>query len=218
MFTGIIQATGTVCKLESRQGDYRLEIESKDLDFSDVGLGDSIAVSGICLTVVGKNENTFVADVSNETVSCTSFKNLQIGQKVNLEKALLPSDRLGGHIVSGHVDGICQVISKTEDGRSIRFVFELQDKLARYVAAKGSVCLDGVSLTVNEVESRSFGVNIIPHTAQMTTFHEFEPGRIVNLEVDLLSRYLERLLGMDENNEKSLMSLQFLQEHGFASK
>jgi len=194
MFTGIIQAIGSVGAIHDSGGDWRLVINSTQLDFSDVVLGDSIAVSGVCLTAVALGADCFEADVSRETLACTTLRELQIGTLVNLEKALTPQSRLGGHLVSGHVDGIAELLGRRPDGRSERLVLRVPAALARYIAHKGSVCLDGVSLTVNEVDGNDFGVNIIPHTAESTTLHAWTPGRHVNLEVDVISRYLERLL------------------------
>jgi len=194
MFTGIISALGRVADVQSAGGDFRFQISSDVLDFSDVKIGDSIAVSGVCLTVSALTHKAFFADVSNETLQCTAMSDLQAGSLVNLEKAMLPSTRFGGHIVSGHVDGLARLLSKQSDGRSERLVYEASAELSRYIARKGSVCLDGVSLTVNDVNENTFDVNIIPHTAASTTIHTYKPGQKVNLEVDLISRYLERLL------------------------
>lgn len=194
MFTGIVQAIGNIGAIHDTGGDWRLVINSAQLDFSDVALGDSIAVSGVCLTAVALGAGSFEADVSRETLACTTLNGLQVGALVNLEKALTPQSRLGGHLVSGHVDGIAELLSRRPDGRSERLVLRVPPALARYIAHKGSVCLDGVSLTVNEVDGNEFGVNIIPHTAERTTLHGWQPGCQVNLEVDIISRYLERLL------------------------
>jgi riboflavin synthase len=194
MFTGIVQASGKIGAIRETSGDWRLTVSSTQLDFSDVVLGDSIAVSGVCLTAVATTATSFDADVSRETLACTTLGTLQTGALVNLEKALTPHSRLGGHIVSGHVDGIAELCSRKPDARSERLVFRVPAALARYIAHKGSVCLDGVSLTVNAVSGCEFGVNIIPHTAERTTLHGYKPGQRVNLEVDVISRYLERLL------------------------
>lgn len=214
MFTGIIETTGKVQQLQATGGDWRLEIVAGQFDFSDVALGDSIAASGVCLTVIRCSEQGFCADVSNETMACTSLGSLKRGALVNLEKAMTPSSRLGGHIVSGHVDGLATLVSKTPDGRSERLVYRVPEALSRYIAAKGSVCLDGVSLTVNDVNGDEFSVNIIPHTAQRTTIHEYQPGRQVNLEVDVVSRYLERLLQADKGTESGI-TLERLARAGF---
>ncbi len=215
MFTGIITATGEVAGIESVGGDFRFRFVSRDMDFSDVSHGDSIAVSGVCLTVVALESRAFFADVSRETMQCTAMSKLQQGSLVNLEKAMLPTTRFGGHIVSGHVDGLAVLREKRSDGRSERLFYEVPAELSRYIARKGSVCLDGVSLTVNDVDSKGFDVNIIPHTAAATSIHTYQPGQQVNLEVDLISRYLERLLLGDEASVKSRLSLEFLQQHGF---
>lgn len=194
MFTGIIQAIGTVTRIESRAGDCRLTIATGKLPMGDVKLGDSIAVSGVCLTAIELGEHHFCADVSRETLSRTTLGEAGSGHKVNLELALLPTTRLGGHLVSGHVDGVGQVVDQRGDGRSVRFTIEAPATLAKYIAEKGSICLDGISLTVNEVNGCRFGINIVPHTLRETTLGETGVGRQVNLEVDVLARYLERLL------------------------
>jgi len=194
MFTGIIQCTGILARSEPRGGDLRLFIDAPELDFSDVAEGDSIAVSGCCLTVVERKNATLAFDVSNETLSLTTLGALKIGDTVNLEKALRLSDRLGGHLVSGHVDGIAHIVSIEPDARSQRWWIEASEELSRYIAAKGSVCLDGVSLTVNDVDGARFSVNLIPHTVEVTTFSQRKPGDALNLEVDMMARYAERLL------------------------
>jgi len=193
MFTGIIQTVGTVASIESHGGDTRLWIDASQLDLADVAVGDSICVSGVCLTAIALDGAQFAADVSVETLSCTTLGALKIGNGVNLEKSLRLADRLGGHLVSGHVDGVGKVIAVAPDARSQRWTFELPDALARYVAAKGSICIDGVSLTVNEVGHNRFGVNLIPHTIDVTTFRDKRAGDAVNIEVDLIARYVERL-------------------------
>lgn len=193
MFTGIVQAIGHIARIEARGGDSRLVIGAASLDLSDVAIGDSIAVGGVCLTAVALDGATFAADVSVETLSRTTLGTLREGAPVNLEKALRLADRLGGHLVSGHVDGVGRVIAVTPEARSQRWTFEVPRELARYIAAKGSVCIDGVSLTVNEVDGARFGVNLIPHTLEVTTFGERRVGDAVNIEVDLVARYVERL-------------------------
>ena len=193
MFTGIVLAKGIVLTTERRGGDVRLRIGAGDLDMSDVTVGDSICVSGVCLTAVDPNAKSFYADVSNETLSCTTLGALRDGDCVNLEKSLRLSDRLGGHLVSGHVDAVGRVISVEPDARSQRWRFEIPRDFAKYVAAKGSVCIDGVSLTVNDVDAKIFGVNLIPHTIAVTTFADKRVGDAVNIEVDLIARYIERL-------------------------
>jgi len=217
LFTGIIATTGTVGAIRISGGDWRLTIMSPGLDFADVQLGDSIAVSGICLTVVELQPQAFVADVSRETLACTTMGAWQQGELVNLEKALTPESRLGGHIVSGHVDGVGELVSRRADGRSERLVFRVPPELARYIAHKGSICIDGTSLTVNEVSDNEFGVNIIPHTAQRTTLHLYKAGRRVNLEVDVIARYLERLLSGGGSTHEGL-TLEKLAAAGFTAK
>lgn len=194
MFTGIIAAIGKVESVQPSDGDLRLEIASQKLDLSDVALGDSIAVNGVCLTVVEMNEAQLSFDVSKESLDRTSLGLAIAGSEVNLEKALAVGDRLGGHMVSGHVDGLGKVLQMESSARSVCFRLELPAALERYIAEKGSVCIDGVSLTVNNVGQGWFEVNIIPHTMQETIISEYKVGTQVNLEVDLIARYLERLL------------------------
>ncbi len=193
MFTGIVQAIGKIEAILPKDGDVRLAIACGKLQ-EQVRLGDSIAVSGVCLTAVALTETGFVADVSRETLSCTTLGTARVGASVNLELAMTPSSRFGGHLVSGHVDGIGSVAARWSDGRSVRFRIEAPKELARYIAAKGSICVDGVSLTVNRVEGAAFEVNIIPYTLAETTLGTTSVGDQVNLEVDLIARYLERLL------------------------
>lgn len=213
MFTGIIQSVGRIVRLEPRGGDVRLHVDTLALDLTDTQLGDSIAVSGVCLTAVVLQPHGFSADVSNETLALTTLGKLKSGDPVNLEKALRLADRLGGHLVSGHVDGLGKVVSITPDGRSQRWTFEVPAALARYIAAKGSVCIDGTSLTVNEVVGQQFGVNLIPHTVEHTAFHVRRIGDAVNIEVDVIARYVERLLS---SGESPRLDQAFLQQHGFA--
>jgi riboflavin synthase len=194
MFTGIIQAVGRVAALQPRGGDLRLRVHAGGLDLSQVALGDSIATNGVCLTVTAKESDGYWADVSAESVACTTLGALRVGDPLNLELALTPSSRLGGHLVSGHVDGVGEVIARRADGRSLRLRLRAPAGLARYVAAKGSICVDGISLTVNAVDGAEFDLNIVPHTLAGTTLADVAPGRRVNLEVDLVARYLERLL------------------------
>ena len=193
MFTGIILAKGTVLTTERRGGDVRIRIDAGDLEMDDVAIGDSICVSGVCLTAIDPDTKSFYADVSNETLSRTTLGALCDGDGVNLEKSLRLSDRLGGHLVSGHVDAIGRVVSVEPDARSQRWRFEIPRELSKYIAAKGSVCIDGVSLTVNDVDANTFGVNLIPHTISVTTFADKRVGDTVNIEVDLIARYVERL-------------------------
>jgi riboflavin synthase len=195
MFAGIIQGIGTLSARRERGGDLELRIEADGLDLGTVRIGDSIAVSGVCLTVTEIAASTFATDVSRETLARTTLKDLTPQGRVNLELALKAGEPVGGHLVSGHVDGVGRLVSRRADARSERFDFELAPDLARYVARKGSICIDGVSLTVNEVEDTRFGVNLIPHTLTVTTLGDLTPGARVNLEVDLIARYVERLLG-----------------------
>ena len=194
MFTGIIEGVGRVAALESRGGDVRIRIAAGTLPFDNVQLGESIAVNGVCLTVVEFDAASFAADASNETLSLTTLGKLQVGAPVNLERAMRPTDRLGGHLVSGHVDGVGQVLSITEDARAQRWRFAAPAPLLRYIAKKGSICVDGVSLTVNEVDAQGFEVALIPHTVTHTAFAQTKVGDAVNLEIDLVARYVERLL------------------------
>jgi len=194
MFTGIILAVGKIKQIEQKAGDVRLSIDTGKLSLADANLGDSIAVNGICLTAVELSAYGFVADVSNETLARTNLKHASAGMPVNLELALTPQTRLGGHIVSGHVDGLAVLLEKKVDGRSIRFKFKAPDELAKYIAEKGSICINGISLTVNAVDGSIFSVNIVPHTLKETTLGTIEVNDKVNLEVDLLARYMERLM------------------------
>ena len=194
MFTGIIEAIGQVAEMQQRGGDARLRVSTGKMDLGDVALGDSIAVNGVCLTAVELPGDGFAADVSRETLSLTGLGQLKSGSPVNLEKALTLATRLGGHLVSGHVDGLGTVIERHADARSVRFTIEAPEELARYIAHKGSITVDGTSLTVNTVDGRRFELNIVPHTLQETIMDSYTAGRRVNLEVDLVARYLERLL------------------------
>jgi len=203
MFTGIIQALGTIASAERRGGDMRLSINTAELDLSDVKLGDSIAVNGVCLTAVELPGDGFVADVSMETINMTAVGAWESGQQVNLEKALTLSARLGGHLVSGHVDGVGEVLSRHPDARSERFRVKVPAALARYIAHKGSITIDGTSLTVNVVEGDEFEINIVPHTIRHTIFGDYQAGTQVNLEVDVIARYLERLLLGDKAADPS---------------
>jgi riboflavin synthase len=216
MFTGIIAAIGTVTNSERKGGDCRLTINTGKLPLSDVQLGDSIAVNGVCLTAIELGKQQFSADVSNETLSRTTLKSAKIGTSVNLELALTPTTRLGGHIVSGHVDGLGELVEQTPDARSIRLTFKAPDELAKYIAEKGSITINGISLTVNMVMGSRFTVNIVPHTLQETTLSDIKVGDQVNLEVDLLARYLERLLLGDKANlPRSNISEELLRSSGF---
>lgn len=228
MFTGIIQATGELLEHSIAAGGGELSIDTSSLDMNDVAVGDSIAVNGVCLTVTGFADNCFKADVSNETLSCTTLGQLPAGSIVNLEKALLPTSRLGGHLVSGHVDGIGELVSREDDGRSERFVFRVPTSIKKYVATKGSICIDGISLTVNDVNINEFGVNVVPHTSSQTNMDTLIPGIQVNLEVDVIARYLERMIsssieddseGISEGNtvasDNNGISLQVLRDCGY---
>jgi riboflavin synthase len=218
MFTGIIQSIGTLTRIEPKGGDCRLTIDTGKLPMADVKPGDSIAVSGVCLTAIELGPRHFCADVSKETLSRTTLGDAKTGAHVNLELALLPTTRLGGHLVSGHVDGVGTVVDKRCDARSVRFTVEVPAPLAKYIAEKGSICVDGISLTVNEVNGARFGVNIVPHTLTETTLGETETGRRVNLEVDILARYMERLLLGDKAAEcGSGVTIELLKNSGFIS-
>jgi len=200
MFTGIVQCVGTIVRSEARSGDTRLWIDAAALDLAEVAIGDSICVSGVCLTAIELQGTSFAADVSVETLTRTTLGALPVGARVNLEKPLRLMDRLGGHLVSGHIDGFGTVTSITPEARSQRWTFELPLAFARYIAAKGSVCIDGASLTVNEVDGNRFGVNLIPHTIAATTFRDKQVGDLVNIEVDLIARYVERVASVDSQS------------------
>ena len=192
MFTGIVQARGTVEGVETQGGDSRLAIAAPGL--GEFRIGDSISVSGACLTAVERTARGFTADVSRETLDRTTLGGLRPGAAVNLELSLTLGTPLGGHLVTGHVDGVGALAARSEDARSVRFRIRAPAGLERYVAAKGSICVEGVSLTVNEVQGREFGVNVIPHTAAVTTLGAARPGDRLNLEADLVARYVERLM------------------------
>lgn len=194
MFTGIVQALGEIRVISARADDVRMSIAAGKLDLTDVRLGDSIAVNGACLTVVERDCDSFAVDVSPETLRCTTLGTLKIAAPVNLELALRFGDRLGGHLVSGHVDGVGEILERREDGDCLWFRIAVPPPLAKYLSRKGSVCVDGVSLTVNAVEGAQFEVQIIPHTQAETLFGTYRTGDPVNIEVDLIARYLERLL------------------------
>ncbi len=215
MFTGIIEATGKIVELTQKQGDLAIRIQSNNLDMKDVKLGDSIATNGVCLTVVAKHSDGFSADLSNETISLTGFAHYKKGQTVNLEKAMQPISRLGGHLVSGHVDGIATVESISPNARATEYWLSTDSDLMKYIPYKGSVCIDGISLTVNEVEQNRFKLTIVPHTAEQTTIAEFQVGTQVNLEVDQIARYLERLIKGAEQPSRSDISMSLLAQAGF---
>ncbi|MDD3762632.1 MAG: riboflavin synthase [Nevskiales bacterium] len=197
MFTGIIESIGEVVSVEPRGGDVRMRIAAPDY-LQGLRIGDSVATNGVCLTAIEIGDGGYVADLSAETLSLTTAAGWAPGRRVNLERALTPDKPLGGHLVSGHVDGVGKLLSKHEDARSWRLEFESDQSLAKYIPRKGSICIDGVSLTVNDVDGARFGVNIVPHTAEHTTLGLLQPGDAVNLEVDLIARYLERLLAQRE--------------------
>jgi riboflavin synthase len=212
MFTGIIKAKGTITAIQPRGGDVRLTVRSTGLAWSEFELGESIAVNGVCLTAVAFHDDGFDTDVSVETLNVTALGKLGVGSPVNLEPSLSLGQRLGGHLVSGHIDCTGTVVSRAADARSVRLVVEIPKAFGRYVARKGSVCVDGVSLTINEVSASGFEVNIIPHTAEVTIIDEYAVGTVVNVEVDLLARYTERLLDPDGNG----ISMDLLKAHGYA--
>jgi len=219
MFTGIIEAVGRIRSVQPREGDLSIRIDTASLDLGDVALGDSIATNGVCLTVVTLLADGFTADVSSETLANTTLTSLQQGSPVNLEKALTLNTRLGGHMVSGHVDGVGEVLSIAREARSVRYRLRAPEELARYIAHKGSITVDGVSLTVNKVEQNEFELTIVPHSIAQTIIDTYKPGSRVNLEVDLIARYLERLMmdntGKESKAGSSSINKLFLAEHGF---
>jgi len=210
VFTGIVKARGTVSAIERRGGDVRLSVRAAGLLPAGFAVGESIAVNGVCLTCAAVSADGFDADVSGETLAVTAFGKLAVGSVVNLEPALALGERLGGHLVSGHVDCIGRVVSRAPEARSIRLRIEIPVEYVRYVAKKGSVTVDGVSLTINEVSGNAFDVNIIPHTAEATIVGGYAAGTVVNIEVDLLARYVERLLG----GERGGITEEFLRANG----
>lgn len=214
MFTGIIETTGTVSDLNKIGGDLRITISAPGFADRSVLLGDSIAINGVCLTVIEQKGNSFVFDVSVESLNHTLIGEWKLGSKVNLEMALLPTTRLGGHLVSGHVDGLASLVLLQQEARSWRMEFDAPDSLSRYIAKKGSITIDGISLTVNSVNKSRFDVNVIPHTYQVTTLSLLSVGDRVHIEVDLIARYLERLLQGQTEDEPPL-TRNFLAQHGF---
>ncbi|WP_306331715.1 riboflavin synthase [Vibrio injensis] len=218
MFTGIIEAVGTLVDMTRQGEDVTITVATGKLDMSDVKLGDSIATNGVCLTVIDVSSQHYRADLSLETLHKSAFAHYQIGEPLNLEKAMLPTTRFGGHIVSGHVDGVGEIIERQWVGRAIELWVSLPNELIKYVAEKGSITMDGISLTVNGLRKNAFKLTIVPHTTSETTIDGFQPGRRVNLEVDVLARYLERLLvgGQSEPESPSRMTMEFLQQNGFA--
>lgn len=219
MFTGIILAVGRIKHVAAARGDCSMTIATGKLPLDGARIGDSIAVNGVCLTAVELGSDYFIADVSAETLARTTLQSVAPGAPVNLELALTPTTRMGGHIVSGHVDGIATIVQKQAAGRSFRFDFRVPDALAKYIAEKGSICVDGISLTVNAVAGPVFSVNIVPHTLRETTLGEARVGDKVNIEVDLLARYLERLMqgGSAAECSDGGVSRELLQNCGFAS-
>lgn len=222
MFTGIIEATGQIDRITPKSGDVEVQVLCPMLDMGDVQMGDSIATNGICLTVVDFGRGHFVADVSAETLRRTTLGQWRSGTTVNLEKALLPTTRLGGHLVSGHVDGIGTIVASRQDARSLYFEVEAPRELARYLAEKGSITIDGISLTINHLRGAVLSLNLVPHTVGRTNIGDWKTGTRVNLEVDVLARYLERLLlgdraaDHDGPHQDGGMTLEFLAQHGFA--
>lgn len=216
MFTGIIQTIGEIRSIEMHGTDARYVVACGGLDMAEVKIGDSIATQGVCLTAIEVGADYFAADVSAETLSRTTFAHIRSGSAVNLELSVTPTTRLGGHLVSGHVDATGKVIDRCSDGRSERFVIEAPTSLVKYIAEKGSVCIDGVSLTVNSVTGTCFDLNIVPHTLDVTTMGQLQSGSEVNLEVDVVARYLERLMLGDKAAESGGMTESFLKQHGFA--
>lgn len=218
MFTGIIEAVGTLTAITPKGEDISITVNTGKLDMQDVKLGDSIATNGVCLTVVAFTDNSYTADLSLETLKMTGFTQYQAGDKVNLEKAMLPTTRFGGHIVSGHVDGVGKIIQRGQVGRATEYWVEMPVELTKYVAYKGSITIDGISLTVNDLRKNAFKLTIVPHTSEETTIDQFQVGKKVNLEVDVLARYMERLLQGNRESEKneSTLTMEFLQKNGFA--
>ncbi|PSU97473.1 riboflavin synthase [Photobacterium kishitanii] len=216
MFTGIIEAVGKISALTPKGADVSVTVDSGLLDLADVKLGDSIATNGVCLTVVKLTGKGYVADLSLETLNRTAFANYKAGQVVNLEKAMLATTRFGGHMVSGHIDAVAEVIERQHIGRAIEFWIKVPQQLAKYISEKGSVAVDGISLTVNAVRGDEFKLTIVPHTAAETTMADFNVGRKINLEVDVIARYLERLmLGEKAAEKQSKVTMDLLARTGF---
>ncbi|MEA5444500.1 riboflavin synthase [Gammaproteobacteria bacterium AB-CW1] len=214
MFTGLIEGQGRVRALRRQGQDARLDIDTSGLGMEDIAEGDSVAVNGCCLTALAPHKAGFAADVSGETLSLTSLGDLREGDPVNLERSLTPSTRMGGHFVTGHVDGLARCVERRREGASWRFGFELPGRLEKYVARKGSIAIDGISLTVNEVSGRRFGVNIIPHTLEKTNLDRCQVGTRVNIEIDLVARYLERLMGLDARQPDGSLRTDLLADKG----
>lgn len=214
MFTGIVETVGRIIGVDANGDDCRLRVDCGALDLADTQIGDSISVNGVCLSAVMVDGAVFAADVSRETLSCTTLSGLASGSRVNLERALLPTTRLGGHLVSGHVDAVATVVEVVPEGQSQRLHIAVPPRLARYIAAKGSICVDGVSLTVNTVTGNEFCVNIIPHTLAQTVIGDYRADTRVNIEVDVIARYLERLLSGDTQDSGGI-DREFLKAHGY---
>ena len=216
MFTGIIESIGTLQAITPKGEDVSVTVNVGKLDMGDVKLGDSIATNGVCLTVVAMTKNSYTADLSLETLKRTGFVHYKAGDKVNLEKAMLPTTRFGGHIVSGHVDAVGEIIERHQTGRAVEFWIQLPQDLAKYVVEKGSITIDGISLTVNDLRKNAFKLTIVPHTASETTMDTFTVGKKVNLEVDLIARYLEKLvIGQKEEQPQSSVTMDLLAKSGF---
>ncbi|WP_286234726.1 riboflavin synthase [Thalassotalea sediminis] len=217
MFTGIIEAIGTIKQLQVSAQGARIVIDTGALDMADVKLGDSIATNGICLTVIAFDAKSFSADVSTETLSRTGFAHYQVNQRVNLEKAMLPTTRFGGHIVSGHVDAVAKIESINDTGNSTDYWLEMSEEIAPYIAEKGSITIDGVSLTVNALEANKFRLTIVPHTAEQTIMPNYRQGSYVNVEVDVMARYIERLLLKQNSNQTNASGVteSLLRQSGF---
>lgn len=217
MFTGIIEAVGTLKAITPKGEDISVTVDAGKLDMADVKLGDSIATNGVCLTVVAFTDSSYQADLSLETLKKTGFANYSVGDKVNLEKAMLPTTRFGGHIVSGHVDGVGEIVDRQQVGRAVEYWVQMPSEITKYVAQKGSITVDGISLTVNDLRKDAFKLTIVPHTSEETTIDQFQVGRKVNLEVDVMARYMERLLQAQTHSEpESRVTMEFLQQNGFA--
>ncbi len=217
MFTGIIEAVGTLKAITPKGEDISVTVDVGKLDMGDVKLGDSIATNGVCLTVVAFTDSSYQADLSLETLKKTGFANYSVGDKVNLEKAMLPTTRFGGHIVSGHVDGVGEIVDRQQVGRAVEYWVQMPSEITKYVAEKGSITVDGISLTVNDLRKNAFKLTIVPHTSEETTIDQFQVGRKVNLEVDVMARYMERLLQAQTHSEpESRLTMEFLQQNGFA--
>ncbi|MDC0609903.1 riboflavin synthase [Vibrio sp.] len=217
MFTGIVEAVGTIAAITPKGEDVTIKINAGKLDMSDVKLGDSIATNGVCLTVISMSETSYSADLSIETLKKSGFAQNKVGDAVNLEKAMLVTSRFGGHIVSGHVDGVGEIVERNIVGRAIEFWVHYPHELAKFIAEKGSITVDGISLTVNDLRKDAFKLTIVPHTTSETTIDLFQVGRKVNLEVDVMARYIERLLSAKKEDEpSSAITMEFLKQNGFA--